>query len=390
MPRIQESIDLKVPAHIAYQQLSRFEDYPRFMEEVDAVQRLDDGHLHWTTTMANRPVEWDAEITEQEPERCIAWRNTSGPTNSGRVEVQPAGADASRVTLTLESDAEQVPGSMEGYGEQDMAQRLRLDLARMKDFIEERGNGNTGNTGNTNMQQSAQAQGKQQGERGSPRNSPVATSSYAAGSEGFSGEEVPDAPMVSAAQPAATQGNDSAGSARPHATDAQVNTGPRKVRERGEFPIEQPMDALRADHHLVRKLFDRYFRAQEAEEKKDVGTHLLLLLEMHTSLEDSIFYPRVQEADPALVEHCTQEHEHATQLVDRLKLMDESDPQAIALFHELADAIFAHVQEEEQKLFPKVQQAGLDLAAIGREMHAFETRMIAARMQKPAAPGLRQ
>lgn len=171
---------------------------------------------------------------------------------------------------------------------------------------------------------------------------------------------------------------------------SDTGSEPRNVRERGEFPTDQPLEALKADHRLVRQLFDRYFAARAAEEKKDVGTHLLLLLEMHTSLEDSVFYPRVQDTDAALVERCRQDHDHATQLVDRLKLMDESDPQAIKLFQELSDAIAAHVQEEEQKLFPVVKQSGLDLAALGQEMHAFETRMIAARMQKPIAPGLRQ
>ncbi|WP_292936971.1 hemerythrin domain-containing protein [Noviherbaspirillum sp.] len=163
-----------------------------------------------------------------------------------------------------------------------------------------------------------------------------------------------------------------------------------KTRGRGEFPVDRPMDALKADHHLVRQLFDNYFHAGDADDKRDAGSHVLLLLEMHTSLEEGVFYPRVHDADASLVEHCEQDHEQARQLIDRLKLMDESDPQAEQLFHELADAIFRHIELEEQQLFPKVQQAGLDLSAIGHEMQAFETRMNATRLQKPVAPGLRK
>jgi len=159
---------------------------------------------------------------------------------------------------------------------------------------------------------------------------------------------------------------------------------------RGEFPADHPMEALKNEHHFVRELFDRYFQARDANDKRDAGEHVLLLLEMHTSLEEAVFYPRVRDADPALIDQCEQEHEQAKQLIQRLKIMDENDPQAEAIFRQLADAIYRHVDTEEQQLFPKVRQANLDLSAIGHEMQAFETTMIADRTHKPIAPGLRQ
>ncbi|WP_019140186.1 SRPBCC family protein [Noviherbaspirillum massiliense] len=139
MAMIQQSIQIRVPVQVAYDRLARFEDYPQFMEEVESVQQIDDRHLHWKTIMANRGVEWDAEITEQEPGRCIAWHNTSGPTNTGKVEMQPVDGDTSLVTFTLRAEPQQVPGSMAGNTERDMQLRLKMDLARMKDFIEGQG-----------------------------------------------------------------------------------------------------------------------------------------------------------------------------------------------------------------------------------------------------------
>lgn len=139
MSSASHSIDIRVPARIAYDRLARFEDYSRFIVDVEAVRRLDDTHLHWIMRIADRPLEWDAEITEQEPDRCIAWRSTGGRTNGGRVEVQAVGPDASRVTLTLESAQEQVPASPAGNSGEDAALRLEPDMARLKDFIEGRG-----------------------------------------------------------------------------------------------------------------------------------------------------------------------------------------------------------------------------------------------------------
>ncbi|HJV86393.1 MAG TPA: SRPBCC family protein [Noviherbaspirillum sp.] len=214
MATVQQSIDIQRPLHAVYDLLTHFEDYPEFMEEVENVQRLDDSHLHWTTRMANRSVDWDAEITAQEPDRCIAWRNTSGPTSSGRVELQEAGSQASHVTITLESEPQQVPGSMAGENESEMARRLKMDLARMKDFIEARGS--ESEAWRSEEYGAPITTSPAEGERGAPRNAPIPTSSYAAGSEGWIGEEDSSAPVrtaPAAAQRNATeQRNDSAGS----------------------------------------------------------------------------------------------------------------------------------------------------------------------------------
>lgn len=159
---------------------------------------------------------------------------------------------------------------------------------------------------------------------------------------------------------------------------------------RDEFFIDRPLEVLKADHQLIRQLFDRYFRAKDANEKKDIGPHILLLLEMHTSLEEGIFYSRVREADPALVDQCQHEHDEAGQMIAKLKIMDEGDPQTEQTFHQLADTIFKHIETEEHQLFPKVLQARLDLGAIGQEMRAFEAGLLGARAHRPSTPDMRQ
>lgn len=189
MTRIQQSIEIGVPAHIVYSRLTQFEDYPRFMQDVESVHQLDDTHLHWTTKMSNRDVEWDATITERVPDSCIAWHNTSGPTNAGKVEVQAVGPGASCVVLTLEADPEQVPGSSAGNGEAEMSQRLEQDLARLKEFIEARGR-DAAARADANRNASGEAAGAQR-------------SGFAAGSEGWDGTEDPAQPALAAARNAA-------------------------------------------------------------------------------------------------------------------------------------------------------------------------------------------
>jgi uncharacterized membrane protein len=136
MATIQHSIEVNVPVHALYHQLTRFQDYPQFMDNVESVRQIDETHLHWTTKMANRPVEWEAEITRQEVDRCIAWHNTDGPSNAGKVEVQALSPDTSKATLTFDAVPGQFPGVMAGDTEQEMAQHLSQSLEKLKDFVE--------------------------------------------------------------------------------------------------------------------------------------------------------------------------------------------------------------------------------------------------------------
>jgi uncharacterized membrane protein len=42
------------------------------MEGVEQVRQLDDTHVHWQAEIAGVRREWDAEITEQRPDTCVA------------------------------------------------------------------------------------------------------------------------------------------------------------------------------------------------------------------------------------------------------------------------------------------------------------------------------
>lgn len=138
MATIRQSVEVNVPVHTLYQQLDRFEDYPQFLDNVERVRRIDDTRLHWTTRMANRPVEWDSFITRHETDRCIAWEDASGMSSTCRIEVQALGDDASKATFTLETEAGQFPGLVAGDRRDEMEQQLGEAMVNLKDFMEGR------------------------------------------------------------------------------------------------------------------------------------------------------------------------------------------------------------------------------------------------------------
>ncbi|RJF99278.1 hemerythrin domain-containing protein [Noviherbaspirillum saxi] len=161
-------------------------------------------------------------------------------------------------------------------------------------------------------------------------------------------------------------------------------------RAAGGFPVDRPVDALKADHSLIRQLFETYRNTQDLSQKKEIGPRILLLLEMHTSMEEGVFYPRVSDIAASLVDRCEADHQQAKQLMTRLGTMEEGDPQTEQLFRELADAMLRHIEFEEQQLFPRVQQSGLDMHAIGMDMRAFENSLFASGDQPMHRRGIRQ
>ncbi|HEX6726491.1 MAG TPA: SRPBCC family protein [Nitrospira sp.] len=138
MSVIEKAIDVNVPVHTAYNQWTQFEDFPRFMEGVVQVQQKGDNHLHWKASIGGKEQEWDAEITEQIPDQCIAWKSQRGAQNSGMVTFAPLSAAKAKINLRIEYEPE---GMLEKAGDAVgvVSQRVEGDLERSKEFIESRG-----------------------------------------------------------------------------------------------------------------------------------------------------------------------------------------------------------------------------------------------------------
>ena len=135
---IMEAIEVNVPVRTAYDQWTQFEDFPQFMGSVHEIRQLDDKHLHWKANVAGEEKEWDAEITEQIPDKRIAWRSTSGVQNAGVVTFHRLADNCTRVTLQMDYQPE---GPMEKIGDMLGAVRLetRQNLQRFKEMLEKRG-----------------------------------------------------------------------------------------------------------------------------------------------------------------------------------------------------------------------------------------------------------
>lgn len=138
MPTYNKSIDVAVPVRTVYDQWTQFESFPEFMNGVEQIVQVDDTTTHWVTSIGGVRREFDAKITEQQPDERIAWRALNGPAQAGVVTFHRLSPDTTRVHLQLELEPQGVAervGSVLG----PVGGRLQGDLDRFKEFIEARG-----------------------------------------------------------------------------------------------------------------------------------------------------------------------------------------------------------------------------------------------------------
>jgi len=135
---IEESIDVDASAVKAYQLWTNYEDFPKFMEAVESVSRVGAKELEWKAEIGGKTETWIAEITEEIPEKRVAWASRTGAHNAGVVTFHPLDTTKTRVMLQLEYDPQ---GVVENVGDAlgVMTNRVKGDLKNFKKLVEQGG-----------------------------------------------------------------------------------------------------------------------------------------------------------------------------------------------------------------------------------------------------------
>ncbi|MET7399051.1 SRPBCC family protein [Dactylosporangium sp. NPDC005572] len=150
MSTARESIEVAVPARVAYEQLTHFENYPQFMSGVMSMAPIDGSTAHMVLDIGGNRTEFDARITEARPGEFVCWEATNGPQVSEALRLEPMADDKTRVTAELQIDARELMPAEE-HAVEVLNRRLRADLKGFKRFCENQAQqtGQTGQTGQT-------------------------------------------------------------------------------------------------------------------------------------------------------------------------------------------------------------------------------------------------
>lgn len=150
-----------------------------------------------------------------------------------------------------------------------------------------------------------------------------------------------------------------------------------EARQQGNFATDDPTKALIQDHEFVKQLMRRYLGTQDLQVKAMAGPQICEALQMHTSLEEAVFYPRVQELDPALLDRCVEDHQRADEMITQMQAIKPGDEEYDDLMQKLQQAILSHITVEEQQLFPLVRSSSINLQDLALQMKAYEANLIA-------------
>ena len=135
-----------------------------------------------------------------------------------------------------------------------------------------------------------------------------------------------------------------------------------------QMTMTDPISMLKEDHQKVKGLFQRFEMADE-KEKGELFKEIFKELEIHTKLEEEIFYPAMREVESEMIAEAYEEHNIVDFILGGMKKVKPSDESYEAKFMTLKENVEHHIQEEEGELFPKAEQSlSGRLEELGREM----------------------
>lgn len=135
---------------------------------------------------------------------------------------------------------------------------------------------------------------------------------------------------------------------------------PTKKRSTARAKTPDAIALLKQDHETVRTLLGQFQNATGARRQK-LFTRIEREVEIHTRIEEEIFYPAYREAvrkkdDKRLYFEAIQEH-HVVDLVMPEAGEGESPEELKAKAKVLKELIEHHADEEEKQMFPRAKKA---------------------------------
>ena len=151
------------------------------------------------------------------------------------------------------------------------------------------------------------------------------------------------------------------------------------------------MDAfelLKADHKKVSGLFDE-LEAATGKAKLSVFDQIKTELELHTHIEEAIFYPALEKPEEThdLTLEAYEEHKTVKTLLAKLSRARTANDEWQAQAKVLRENVEHHVEEEENELFDKADEALSDeeIEALGQRMEAEKARQQGRRGSRTSA-----
>src|SRR5688572_27276991 len=139
------------------------------------------------------------------------------------------------------------------------------------------------------------------------------------------------------------------------------------------------LELLKHDHQTVKDLFEQAEAMEDGKEQKQIFSQIKKELETHALIEETVFYPAMQEYEELedMVLEAIEKHKQVKTLLREMDgLVNDSDKFEPKL-KVLMENVEHHAEEEEEdKMFPKVRELvnQTELDELGQELEAAKNK----------------
>jgi Hemerythrin HHE cation binding domain len=138
-------------------------------------------------------------------------------------------------------------------------------------------------------------------------------------------------------------------------------------------------EMLKKQHRQVKSLFKQVEKTEAAGERRRLMDEIGQRLQVHTTIEEEIFYPAVRglatHKAEAMIDEALEEH-HVVDLVLReLPTIDPEDERFEAKMTVLSELVEHHVEEEESEMFKLAKKLDDELEDLAERMEARQSEL---------------
>jgi hemerythrin superfamily protein len=141
------------------------------------------------------------------------------------------------------------------------------------------------------------------------------------------------------------------------------------------------LELLKQDHQKVKELFKQGQQTEDKKQQKQIFKEIKSELETHARIEETIFYPAMEEHDELkdMVLESLEEHRQMKTVLRELGKLSASSERFKPKFKVLMDDVKHHAEEEEEgKMFPKIRNLIKrdELEQLGEELEAAKHKRL--------------
>ena len=152
------------------------------------------------------------------------------------------------------------------------------------------------------------------------------------------------------------------------------------------------LELLKEDHQTVASLFEQAESAEKESQKKRLYEQIASALETHTHIEETIFYPALQEEEELkdMVMEALEEHKQVKTLIREIGNLTDGSEKFDAKLKVMKENVEHHVEEEENEMFPQVEKLfdESQLEELGQQME--EAKQKFGKQRRSASSGGRK